>query len=148
MRQLHAEPAAYSAHPAAPRQRGKSKHGAAVAAGIVGFLLGRWSGVEGPPAPQQATGVQALAQPAAESNGPSSADVDTSARTQPAAAYMRDAVEPTVATPAAVEPEPAAAFVYYPNCAAARAAGAAPIHAGDPGYASKLDRDGDGVACE
>lgn len=37
---------------------------------------------------------------------------------------------------------------YYPNCAAARAAGAAPIRAGEPGYSRKLDRDGDGVACE
>lgn len=38
--------------------------------------------------------------------------------------------------------------VSYPNCAAARAAGAAPIRIGDPGYSRKLDRDGDGVACE
>lgn len=37
---------------------------------------------------------------------------------------------------------------YYPNCAAARAAGAAPIRRGDPGYSGRLDRDGDGVACE
>jgi hypothetical protein len=37
---------------------------------------------------------------------------------------------------------------YYPNCDAARAAGAAPINAGEPGYRDKLDRDGDGVACE
>lgn len=37
---------------------------------------------------------------------------------------------------------------YFPNCAAARAAGAAPIRAGEPGYRSGLDRDGDGVACE
>lgn len=29
-----------------------------------------------------------------------------------------------------------------------QAAVAPPIRAGDPGYASKLDRDGDGVACE
>ncbi|AMU65006.1 excalibur calcium-binding domain-containing protein [Mycobacteroides abscessus] len=36
----------------------------------------------------------------------------------------------------------------YPNCAAARAAGAAPLYRGQPGYSSKLDRDGDGVACE
>lgn len=36
----------------------------------------------------------------------------------------------------------------FPNCAAARAAGAAPLYAGQPGYSSKLDRDGDGVACE
>lgn len=37
---------------------------------------------------------------------------------------------------------------YYANCTAVRAAGAAPIHRGDPGYGSHLDRDGDGVACE
>jgi hypothetical protein len=43
-------------------------------------------------------------------------------------------------------PEPASAF--YANCTAVRAAGAAPIHRGDPGYSRKLDRDGDGVACE
>ncbi|MFD1424932.1 excalibur calcium-binding domain-containing protein [Laceyella tengchongensis] len=38
--------------------------------------------------------------------------------------------------------------VYYANCKAARAAGAAPLYKGEPGYSSKLDRDGDGVACE
>ena len=37
---------------------------------------------------------------------------------------------------------------YYQNCAAARAAGAAPIRAGQDGYSRKLDRDGDGIACE
>ncbi|ANO12794.1 excalibur calcium-binding domain-containing protein [Mycobacteroides abscessus] len=45
-------------------------------------------------------------------------------------------------------PKPAPKTAYYPNCAAAKAAGAAPLHRGDPGYSSKLDRDGDGVACE
>jgi micrococcal nuclease len=38
--------------------------------------------------------------------------------------------------------------VYYPNCAAARAAGAAPIIVGHPGYRPELDADGDGIACE
>jgi micrococcal nuclease len=38
--------------------------------------------------------------------------------------------------------------VYYANCAAARAAGAAPIYEGEPGYRLALDRDRDGVACE
>jgi hypothetical protein len=38
--------------------------------------------------------------------------------------------------------------VYYKNCTAARAAGAAPIYEGQPGYRAGLDRDGDGVACE
>lgn len=37
---------------------------------------------------------------------------------------------------------------YFENCTAAREAGAAPVHRGDPGYGSHLDRDGDGVACE
>lgn len=37
---------------------------------------------------------------------------------------------------------------YFPNCASARAVGAAPIRAGEAGYSRKLDRDGDGVACE
>lgn len=36
----------------------------------------------------------------------------------------------------------------FRNCAAARAAGAAPVRAGDPGYGRHLDRDGDGVGCE
>lgn len=36
----------------------------------------------------------------------------------------------------------------YPNCSAARAAGAAPIRRGQPGYGPHLDRDGDGIACE
>lgn len=39
-------------------------------------------------------------------------------------------------------------FAYYPNCASARAAGAAPIHRGEPGYRPPLDADDDGIACE
>jgi hypothetical protein len=38
--------------------------------------------------------------------------------------------------------------VYYKNCAAARAAGAAPIQKGEPGYRSALDGDDDGTACD
>ncbi|GGQ21987.1 excalibur calcium-binding domain-containing protein [Streptomyces roseolilacinus] len=38
--------------------------------------------------------------------------------------------------------------VFYDNCSAARAAGAAPVRLGDPGYGRHLDRDGDGVGCE
>ncbi|MFD0800880.1 excalibur calcium-binding domain-containing protein [Streptomonospora algeriensis] len=37
---------------------------------------------------------------------------------------------------------------YYENCDEARAAGAAPVHEGDPGYGPHLDRDRDGVGCE
>ncbi|RKT52153.1 excalibur calcium-binding domain-containing protein [Saccharothrix australiensis] len=49
------------------------------------------------------------------------------------------------AQPVAPPPPPSA---YYANCAAARAAGAAPLRIGEPGYRPALDRDGDGVACE
>lgn len=42
----------------------------------------------------------------------------------------------------------ASSSAYYRNCSEARAAGAAPVYAGDPGYARRLDRDGDGVGCE
>ena len=38
--------------------------------------------------------------------------------------------------------------VYFQNCTAARAAGAAPVHTGQPGYGSHLDRDGNGTGCE
>lgn len=51
---------------------------------------------------------------------------------------------PAVASPQSLR----SATVYFPNCAAARAAGAAPVRYGDPGYARHLDRDGDGVGCE
>ena len=36
----------------------------------------------------------------------------------------------------------------FRNCAAARAAGAAPVRRGDPGYGQHLDRDNDGIGCE
>lgn len=38
--------------------------------------------------------------------------------------------------------------VYYSGCREARAAGAAPLYRGDPGYRSGMDGDNDGVACE
>jgi hypothetical protein len=41
-----------------------------------------------------------------------------------------------------------AADVRFPSCADAEAADATSLHAGDPGYSTDLDRDGDGVACE
>lgn len=38
--------------------------------------------------------------------------------------------------------------VHYKNCDAAKAAGAAPIRRGQPGYGKHLDRDNDGIACD
>ena len=44
------------------------------------------------------------------------------------------------------EPEPGG--VYYRSCKEAKAAGAAPLYQGEPGYRPGLDRDHDGIACE
>ncbi|MBB6446519.1 excalibur calcium-binding domain-containing protein [Bacillus benzoevorans] len=49
------------------------------------------------------------------------------------------------------EPEPqqdTAPTVYFKNCTEARAAGAAPVYSGQPGYGKHLDRDGDGIGCD
>lgn len=46
------------------------------------------------------------------------------------------------------EPVESGSGVYYKNCTEARNAGAAPVRRGDPGYASHLDRDDDGIGCE
>ncbi|PYE51006.1 excalibur calcium-binding domain-containing protein [Deinococcus yavapaiensis] len=54
---------------------------------------------------------------------------------------------PTTTKAVPVTPLPSS-NVTYANCAAVRAAGAAPIRVGQPGYSRMLDRDGDGVACE
>jgi hypothetical protein len=43
---------------------------------------------------------------------------------------------------------PAAQQPYYANCDDARAKGAAPINAGQPGYRPELDSDSDGIGCE
>ncbi|WEK53461.1 MAG: MBL fold metallo-hydrolase [Candidatus Cohnella colombiensis] len=48
---------------------------------------------------------------------------------------------------AVLDPEPEPTVVYN-SCAEVRAAGKSPLHRGDPGYSTKLDRDKDGIACE
>ena len=50
--------------------------------------------------------------------------------------------------PAPVQKAPVGGNVFYANCTAVKQAGAAPIRAGDPGWDTKFDRDGDGVGCE
>jgi hypothetical protein len=61
-------------------------------------------------------------------------------RGAPVRAQAVDATEASVAAP----PTGRA----FRNCAEARAAGAAPVRAGEPGYGPHLDRDGDGIGCE
>ena len=55
-------------------------------------------------------------------------------------------VAPAPAAPAV--PAPVAPSAYFGSCADAKAAGAAPLYSGQPGYRAGLDRDRDGVACE
>jgi hypothetical protein len=50
---------------------------------------------------------------------------------------------PTAHPPAAQQHD-----VYYENCDDARAKGAAPVYAGQPGYRPGLDSDSDGIGCE
>jgi len=50
--------------------------------------------------------------------------------------------------PAQAKPYTLANGREFANCSQARAAGAAPVREGDPGYGRHLDRDGDGVGCE
>ncbi len=54
---------------------------------------------------------------------------------------------PLVVIPSRSAPAPSG-DVYYPNCSAARASGAAPVFAGEPGYRGALDPEGDGVGCD
>lgn len=78
----------------------------------------------------------------------STCDGDTD-QTDPSSAKAPSA--PPAPKPAPAPPAPAPSTggdVYYANCTAARNAGVAPIHRGEPGYRSALDRDDDGVACE
>ncbi|MEO8219310.1 MAG: excalibur calcium-binding domain-containing protein [Specibacter sp.] len=77
---------------------------------------------------------------AAEAAAPKAA-ADEAARVaaEKAAQQQAPAPQPLVEAPAAV---------YYANCSEARAAGAAPLFVGQPGYRSGMDGDSDGIACE
>lgn len=44
--------------------------------------------------------------------------------------------------------KPVVAHVYYAGCNEVRAAGAAPLYRGQPGYRPEMDGDQDGIACE
>lgn len=55
---------------------------------------------------------------------------------------------PALPQPPPADLAPASGDVVFANCAAARAAGAAPLYAGQPGYRPQMDGDKDGIACE
>lgn len=72
-----------------------------------------------------------------------------------AAAALQKCLPAAPAPPAEEEPtspagpqQPASPAVHYENCDDARAQGAAPVHADEPGYRPALDSDSDGIGCE
>lgn len=75
-----------------------------------------------------------------ESSSDSGSGSDQSSTRAPAESAPQPAQEPA--------PAPAAPGAAFANCSEARAAGAAPLYRGMPGYAPRMDGDGDGVACE
>lgn len=69
----------------------------------------------------------------------------------PAPAPVPAAPAPNPApAPASLAPNlaPGPSGAVYKNCSEVRAAGAAPIRVGEPGFSTKFDGDGDGVGCE
>lgn len=90
----------------------------------------------------QAAANQAAADAAAQAAADQQAALD--AAQQAAQDEARRLADAAVVQP----PAPGPSNVSYANCDAVRAAGAAPIYRGQPGYAPKLDRDNDGVGCE
>ncbi|WP_104062461.1 excalibur calcium-binding domain-containing protein [Arthrobacter sp. 4R501] len=88
---------------------------------------------------------------AAEKAAADQAAAQVAAQKAAEAAAQQAAQQAAKPAPVAPAPAPAAqapAAVYYANCTAARAAGAAPIYAGTPGYGTHLDRDRDGIGCD
>src|SRR5262245_51158645 len=70
--------------------------------------------------------------PSAETTTPTTAVATTAAATTPTTAAAATAAAPATTVAAA----PTTAGVFYANCTEVRAAGAAPIRVGDPGYST------------
>ncbi|MEU4763699.1 excalibur calcium-binding domain-containing protein [Actinosynnema sp. NPDC023794] len=101
-------------------------------------------------AEQTASAALASAQDAAKAAGlglwgAPCAGADTVAPPPPPPPAPKPTYDPPPPQP--VQPAPPA-DAYYANCDAVRAAGKAPLYAGQPGYRAALDRNKDGVACE
>ena len=98
-------------------------------------------------AKEEAAKQKAAAKKVAQEKAEKKATAAKKAAAEQAAAEARALAEQEAEAESLVE-DTAGSSAYYANCTAVRAAGAAPIYSGDPGYSRKLDRDGDGVACE
>jgi hypothetical protein len=120
---------------------------------ILGAIVGPASSKSPQPKPSATRTVEA---PAAvlpsltESPSPTASPTQAPSPLPPTTQVPAPPPPPPVTTTEAAPPPapPTPAEVYYANCAAVRAAGAAPLYEGQPGYRSALDRDHDGVACE
>jgi hypothetical protein len=117
---------------------------ALVAVAIIAFLLGRCSvGDQQDTAPRASVPAALTAEPFSsndnvgrQADAAPEADIDTAVEAEaPPVRFVSPAPNRIVGTS-------------FRNCSEARAAGAAPVMADDPGYAPRLDRDGDGVGCE
>lgn len=137
-----------------PKQQRSEGLGGYAAVAIVALLIGRCSASDDGPV-HSAAAVAPVSQPFTEASedfaspahperGETTAEPEMSVGASGASATDSAAFAGAAIDPEGEEPTD----IYYRNCSAARAAGAAPIHVGEPGYASHLDRDDDGVACE
>jgi Excalibur calcium-binding domain len=124
--------------------------GGYAAVALIAFMVGRATGDNPAPAPSatESSAAQLLPTVDADSDNITEPVEDETADEQP-----QQAVVPAPRRYSPPEPvnfaEPVGTtHVYFSNCSAARAAGAAPVRAGNPGYAPHLDRDHDGVGCE
>lgn len=107
--------------------------------------------VEASPDPAETVTVEASPEPAetvtVEASPEPAETVTVEAEPEPAETVTVVETEVVEIEPQQLVEEPDSS-VYYENCDAVRAANADPVRRGEPGYASHLDRDGDGVGCE
>ena len=97
-------------------------------------------GSEPQPAPAAPAKPAAAAETASSSSAPAGENGSSEVYADPADVY---------AEPQSSSAEPQAPdVVYFPNCAAAAAAGYTHIPSSSPAYQPELDEDGNGVACE
>ena len=120
-------------------RRDTDRYGRLVGDCVVGSLsVNRWAVQRGWALPYLAFGGAAFVKDAAAARA-AGVGIHAGAYQEPWA-YRRDPQVPFVST--------SGGAVFFASCAQARAAGAAPIRRGAPGYRAGLDGNGDGVACE
>ncbi|MFH9707588.1 excalibur calcium-binding domain-containing protein [Streptomyces luteogriseus] len=126
---------------------------AAVSIGVLIAFVALGAGLEacspsddGPRQPLPATTAPGASTP--PTGSPETPPASDSEVPEPPAETVRETVTEAQSTTAEPETSSPAPDVYYDNCDEARAAGAAPLFVGEPGYRPELDRNRDGVACE